>query len=57
MSTTDKTKNKAQEVTGKAKAKAGEITGDKNLRAHGKAERSGANVKQAREKVKGALKH
>jgi uncharacterized protein YjbJ (UPF0337 family) len=57
MSTTDnKTKNKAQEVTA-GEAKAGEITGDKSLRAHGKAEQAGANVKQAGETLNDTFKH
>ncbi len=57
MSTTDKAKNKTQEVTGKIKEKVGTATGDHDLEATGKADQSKGNLKQAGEKVKDALKH
>jgi uncharacterized protein YjbJ (UPF0337 family) len=57
MSTTDKVKNKAQEVRGKVKEKAGEATGDRDLQTQGKVEGAKGNLKQAGEKVKDAVKH
>jgi uncharacterized protein YjbJ (UPF0337 family) len=57
MSATDKTKNKAQELSGKAKEKAGKATGNDDLTARGKADQTKANLKQAGEKVKDAIKH
>lgn len=57
MSATDKTKNKAQQVTGKVKEKTGEATGDHDLEARGKADQTKANLEQAGEKVKDAFKN
>jgi uncharacterized protein YjbJ (UPF0337 family) len=57
MSATDKSKNKAQELTGKVKEKTGEVTGDHDLEARGKADQTKGNLKQAGEKVKDAFKH
>ena len=56
MSTTDKAKNKAQEVSGAVKEKTGEATGNRDLQARGKADRASGNLKQAGEKVKDAVK-
>lgn len=56
MSTTDKTKNKAQEVKGKVKEKAGAATGNHDLEARGRADQTKANMKQVGEKVKDVLK-
>jgi len=56
MSTKDKSKNKAQEVTGKIKKKTGKVTGDHDLQARGKADQTKGNLKQAGEKVKDAFK-
>jgi uncharacterized protein YjbJ (UPF0337 family) len=56
MATTDKAKNTAEEARGKLKEAAGAITGNDKLRAEGKAEQTKANLKQAGEKVKDALR-
>lgn len=56
MSFADKAKDKAEELMGKLKEGAGEATGDKGLKAEGKAEQIKANIKQAGEKIKDALK-
>lgn len=56
MATTDKAKNSSQEAKGKLKQAAGKATGNKDLRAKGKADQTKANLKQAGEKVKDALK-
>ena len=57
MATTDKAKNTAQKAKGKAKEAAGEASGNKDLRAKGKADQTKANLKQAGEKVKDAVKN
>jgi uncharacterized protein YjbJ (UPF0337 family) len=57
MSAGDKTKNKAQELSGKAKEGVGKATDNNDLKACGKAEQTKANLKQAGEKVKDAIKH
>ena len=56
MSTTDKAKNKAQEVKGHVKEAAGKATNDKTLETKGKADQAAGNLKQAGEKVKDAVK-
>lgn len=56
MSFVDKAKDKAEEFMGKAKESAGETTGDEGLKAEGKTEQIKANLKQAGEKIKDALK-
>ena len=56
MSFADKAKDKAEEFMGKAKESAGEATGDEGLKAEGKTEQIKANLKQAGEKIKDALK-
>lgn len=55
MSTTDKAKNKVEEVAGKVKEKTGQATGNDDLEARGKTENAKGNLKQAGEKVKDAL--
>ena len=52
MSSTDKAKNKAQEVKGKVKEKTGKAVGNERLEAEGVADQTAGNVKQAGEKVK-----
>jgi uncharacterized protein YjbJ (UPF0337 family) len=56
MSGTDKAKNKAQDLGGKAKEAVGKVTGDKNTANEGKADQAKANLKDAGEKVKNAVK-
>ena len=56
MAKTNKVKNAKQHAKGKLKEVAGEATGNDNLRAEGKNDQSVANLKQAGEKVKDALK-
>jgi len=56
MAKTNKIKNAKQLAKGKLKEAAGKATGNDNLRAEGKNDQSVANLKQAGEKVKDALK-
>ena len=56
MSFVDKAKDKAEELIGKVKESAGEATGDEGLKAEGKTDQIKANLKQAGEKIKDALK-
>lgn len=56
MSASDKVDNKAEELKGKAKEAVGKTTDDEELEAQGKADQGKANVKQAGEKVKDAVK-
>ena len=56
MSFLDKAKDKAQQLAGVAKQKAGKATGNEQLQAEGKADQTGANLKQAGENVKDAFK-
>jgi uncharacterized protein YjbJ (UPF0337 family) len=55
MTTTDKTKNTAQQAKGKMKEAAGKLSGSDKLRAEGKADQTKGNLKQAGEKVKDAF--
>jgi uncharacterized protein YjbJ (UPF0337 family) len=55
MSTTNKMKNKSEEVGGKVKEKIGDATGDNKLKAEGHADRAKGSLKQAGEKVKDAF--
>lgn len=57
MSSTDKAKNKAEELAGKAKEKVGQASGDEDLEARGKADRVKGDAKQAGEKIKDAFDH
>jgi len=52
VSTSDKARNKAQEVKGQAKEKTGRAVGNERLEAEGAADQAKANMKQAGEKVK-----
>ncbi|MGN9842049.1 CsbD family protein [Nonomuraea sp. H19] len=56
MARKDKAKGKAEEIRGMAKERAGDVTDDESLQARGKTEKSKANLKQAKEKVKDAFK-
>ena len=56
MSGMDKAKNKAQMLGGKAKEAVGKLTGDKSTENAGKRDQAKANVKDAGEKVKDAVK-
>lgn len=56
MGLDDKIDNKGQELSGKAKEAAGKATDDEKLEAEGKGDQTGANLKQAGEKVKDAFK-
>jgi uncharacterized protein YjbJ (UPF0337 family) len=56
MAKSDKVKNAKQLAKGKLKEAAGKATANDNLRAEGKNDQSVANLKQAGEKVKDALK-
>ncbi|ONF70816.1 CsbD family protein [Amycolatopsis keratiniphila] len=52
----DKAENKIDELKGKAKEAAGNATDNEQWQAEGKAEQGKANVRQAGEKVKDAVK-
>ncbi|NTW39136.1 MAG: CsbD family protein [Cellulomonadaceae bacterium] len=56
MGTDDKARNLAEKVTGKVKEAVGDATDDRDLKAEGKADQVGADLKQAGEKVKDAFK-
>ena len=56
MAKTDKVKNAKQLAKGKLKEATGKVTGNEKLRAEGQKDQSIANLKQAGEKVKDALK-
>ncbi len=56
MSLGDKIKNAAEEAKGKIKEVVGDAKGDDSLKAEGKSDQAGANVKQAGEDVKDVFK-
>ncbi len=56
MSTTDKIKNKAEELKGKIKEGIGDATDDRPLERQGKTDQAKGNLKQAGENVKDAFK-
>jgi uncharacterized protein YjbJ (UPF0337 family) len=56
VSERDKANNKGEEVRGKVKEGAGRATGDRELESQGQADQSKANLKQAGEKVKDAVR-
>jgi uncharacterized protein YjbJ (UPF0337 family) len=56
MGKDDKAHNKVDEIRGNAKEKIGEATGDPALERQGEREQTGANLKQAGEKVKDAFR-
>lgn len=57
MGADDKIDIKADDLKGKAKEGAGHATGDDGLKAEGKADQAGADVRGAGEKIKDAFKH
>jgi uncharacterized protein YjbJ (UPF0337 family) len=56
MAKTNKVKNAKQLAKGELKEAVGKVTGNEKLRDEGKKDQSIANLKQAGEKVKDALK-
>jgi uncharacterized protein YjbJ (UPF0337 family) len=56
MAFDDKVDNKAEEAGGKVKEGVGKATDDERLEAEGKADQTGANLKQAGEKIKDVFK-
>ena len=56
MATDDKLRNQGEELKGKTKETIGRATDDEELEAAGRADQSKANLKQAGEKVKDAVK-
>jgi len=56
MGTDDKIDNAAEEAKGNVKEGLGKLTDNESLEAEGKADKAGANLKQAGEKVKDAFK-
>jgi uncharacterized protein YjbJ (UPF0337 family) len=52
----NKTRNAAQKARGQVKEAAGRVTGDRRLEAEGRSDKTRANLKQAGEKVKDALR-
>jgi uncharacterized protein YjbJ (UPF0337 family) len=52
----NKTRNATQKVKGQVKETAGRVTGDRQLEAEGRADKTKANLKQAGEKIKDALR-
>ncbi|MPQ96638.1 CsbD family protein [Modestobacter sp. I12A-02628] len=57
MSLGDKIKNKADELAGQAKEVVGTVTGNEELQAEGKADQTGAEIKQVGESVKDVFKN
>ena len=53
----DKLDNAKDKVTGEAKEATGKVTDNERLEAEGKADQTGADLKQAGEKVKDAFKN
>ncbi len=56
MSFGDKVSNKARELRGRVKRNSGEVTGDRRLQADGTTDEVVANLKQAGEKIKDAVR-
>ena len=56
MGSEEKAKNAAEAAKGKVKEMTGDATDNRDLQAEGRAEKAKADVKQAGEKVKDALK-
>jgi uncharacterized protein YjbJ (UPF0337 family) len=52
----DKIKNAGEEAAGKVKETTGRTTGNQSLEAEGRADQASANIKQAGEKTKDAVK-
>ncbi len=56
MGLDDKIKNMAEKAKGEAKERVGDATGDESLQAEGARDKTSADLKQAGEKVKDAVK-
>ena len=56
MATDDKLRNKGEDLKGKAKETVGRATDDEELEAQGRTDQAKANLKDAGEKVKDAIK-
>ncbi len=56
MGLDDKIDNASEKAAGKLKEGAGRATDDERLEAEGRADQTGANLKQAGEKIKDAFK-
>ena len=56
MGVGDKIQNAGEEAAGKVKETTGRATGNQSLEAEGRADQASANVKQAGEKAKDAVK-
>lgn len=56
MGLKDKAENKLDELKGQGKESAGQATGDRDLEAEGKADQTGAKVKDAGEHLKDSAK-
>ena len=56
MGTDDKLRNQGEDLKGKAKETVGRATDDEELEAQGRADQSKADLKNAGEKVKDAIK-
>ena len=56
MATDDKLRNQGEDLKGKAKETIGRATDDEELEARGRADQAGADLKNAGEKVKDAIK-
>jgi uncharacterized protein YjbJ (UPF0337 family) len=56
MSTTDKIKNKIEDVEGKAKEALGRATGDRSTENEGRKDQAKSSLKDAGENVKDAFK-
>ena len=56
MGVGDKIQNAGEEAAGTVKETAGRATGNQSLEAEGRADQASANVKQAGEKAKDAVK-
>ena len=56
MATDDKLRNQGEELKGKTKETIGRATDDEELEARGRSDQAKANLKQAGEKVKDAIK-
>jgi uncharacterized protein YjbJ (UPF0337 family) len=56
MSTTDKIKNKIEDVEGKAKETLGRVSGDKDTENEGRKDQAKSSLKDAGENVKDAFK-
>jgi len=57
MGVGDKIQNAGEEAAGKVKETTGRATGNQSLEAEGRADQASANVKQAGEKAKDAVKY